>query len=259
MPPDSPTTSTAPRQTIGIVCALHLEVAPLLEQLNPTRTQSGNGLKYYDCALGELRIVVVEGGMGKQRASEATHALIDAFAPSWILSIGLSGALVPEIKKRHIVVGNALVSQSGQGEIRLRINMESHPQDGLHVGKLCMASHIVRTREEKQELHHRTQAIAVDMESLAVAQICKERDTGFMAIRAISDDLSADLPPEVLAIFGPKGTIRAGALLGTLFKRPSSVKDLWKIREEAVAASQQLAKFAITALPQLANRPDQEE
>jgi adenosylhomocysteine nucleosidase len=62
-----------------------------------------------------------------------------------------------------------------------------------------------------------------------------------MAVRAISDDLSADLPPEVLAILGAKGTIRAGAVLGSLIKRPGSAKDMWKLRENAALAARRLA------------------
>ncbi len=240
-----------PQVTIGIVCALHLEVGPLLEKLHSTRTQAGNGLKFHDCSLGEVRIVVVEGGTGHKRATQATNALIDAFEPAWIISMGLSGALIPEMKVGHIVVGDSLIYENGNSEISLRLEMSDDIEHGLHVGKLCTADRIIRTCEEKRELHAKTGAIAVDMESLAVAKICKSRDTGFMVIRAISDDLSEDLLPEVLAIFGPKGTIRAGALVGSIFKRPSSIKDLWKIREGAVNAAKNLAQFTIGAIPQL--------
>lgn len=240
-----------PEQTVGIVCALHLEVAPLIDKLNPIRTQTGNGLKYYECHWGSLRVVIVEGGVGYKRAKVATHALIDAIQPSWILSVGLSGALVEEVKLSDVVLANALILQNGLHEIRQRFEYPGQPEHGLHVGKLCTSDHIVHTCEEKRELHERTEAIAVDMESHSVATVCKERDIQFMAIRAISDDLSADLPKEVLAIFGPKGTIRTGALVGTILKRPSSVKDLWKIRENAVKAAENLANTTLDWLPQL--------
>ncbi|MBT5018450.1 MAG: 5'-methylthioadenosine nucleosidase [Planctomicrobium sp.] len=243
--------SNLPEQTVGIVCALHLEVAPLLDKLNPSRTQTGNGLKYYECHWGNLRVVIVEGGVGYNRAKVATHALIDAIQPEWILSVGLSGSLVADVKLSDIVLANSLIRQNGMQEVCQRFEYPGNPERGLHVGKLCTADHIVHTCNEKQELHERTRAIAVDMESHSVAMVCKERDIQFMAIRAISDDLSADLPKEVLAIFGPKGTIRTGALVGTIFKRPSSVKDLWKIRENAVRAAENLARTTLDLLPQL--------
>lgn len=242
--------------TIGIVCALHLEVAPLLEKLNPQRTQSGNGLKFFDCELNGTRLVVVEGGVGYRRATQATNALIDALSPSWILSVGLSGALVAEVSQGDLVVGNSMILSNNLDEISQTLNFPADAEKGWHVGRLCTTDHIVRTCDEKRELHDRTGAIAVDMESHAVATVCKSRDINFMGVRVISDDLTEDLPPEVLAIFGPNGTVRTGALVGTLFKRPSSVKDLWKLRESAVSASRKLAKFLIPILNQLNSSDD---
>lgn len=237
--------------TIGIVCALNLESAPLLERLRPKRTQTGNGLKFYDCALGDIRIVVVEGGVGYSLATQATHALIDALNPAWILSYGLSGALMDEMEIGDLVVGNAFIKQNGLDPIIQSLSLPQVSEQTVQVGKLCTSDHIVRTCHEKRELHARTGAIAVDMESHAVANVCKARKVGFMAIRAISDTLKEDLPKEVLAIFGPKGTIRTGALFGTLIKRPASIKDLWKIREGAVHAAQQLARLTLKILPLL--------
>ena len=64
-----------------------------------------------------------------------------------------------------------------------------------------------------------------------------------MAVRAISDDLSADLPPEVLSLVGETGAVRFGAVIGSLFKRPSSIKDMWRLREQATVAADRLADF----------------
>lgn len=239
------------RATIGVVCALQLEAAPLLDQLPPQRTQSGNGLKFYDCYWNDLRIVVVVGGVGERRAKAATHALIDAVSPSWILSVGLSGALVESLQIGDVILGNGFIRKNGREEILQDFDFPDDLEKRLFVGKLCTADHIVRAREDKRELHERTKALAVDMESFAVAKTTRDRGVGLMAIRAISDDVSRDLPKEILAIFGPKGTIRTGALVGTILKRPGSVKDLWAIRENAVLAAKNLAAATLDLIPLL--------
>lgn len=241
---------------VGIVAALHIEISPLLARLEVKQTQAGNGLKYYDCKCEGRRIVIVEGGVGYARAKQATNALIDACQPKWILSVGLSGALVAEMNVADIVLGNAFIQGNGLNEIRQHFEYPAESEHGIHVGKLCTTNHIVHTCREKRELNQRTNAIAVDMESHAVATVCQSRSNQFMAIRAISDDLSEDLPKEVLAIFDPKGTIRTGALVGTLFKRPSSVKDLWKIREAAVRAAEKLAETTCNFIPGLIVKED---
>ena len=237
--------------SIAMIAGLHLEIAPLLGLLDVRRTATGNGFKYHNCFLNDIRIVVCEKAVGENRAKSATNAVIDVFDPEWILSVGISGALLEPMLVGHIAVANGLVRARRPDPIDVPVGMESDPAGGLFVGRICTTDHIVRTREEKQALHDQTGAIAVDMESFAVAQTARQRGKNVMAIRSISDTMEKDLPPEVLAIFGGKGTIRMGALAGTLFKRPGSVKELWKIREDAVTAARSLARFVLGVLPQL--------
>jgi adenosylhomocysteine nucleosidase len=90
------------------------------------------------------------------------------------------------------------------------------------------------------------------MESLAVAEVCRELKRRFLSVRVISDDLETDLPPEVLSVLGSTRTFRAGAALGALWKRPGSIRDLWKLREQAHDAAERLATFLDGVIEQLA-------
>ena len=102
---------------------------------------------------------------------------------------------------------------------------------------------IVRTVALKQQLAEEHSALAVDQESLAVAQLARDHKTRFLAVRVISDDLSSDLPPEILSIVGATGSVRFGAAVGALWKRPSAAKDMWRLREQAQSAATRLATF----------------
>jgi len=240
-PPLSPPETDEP--ILGIVCALHLEIAPFLRRTLQFKHQSGNGFTFRGCRLEETRLCVVEGGAGMNRAEQATHALIDAFHPPWVVSVGFSGALVDGLKIGHIVVADSITDRAGRTKLSIDLKMKAAPERGLHVGPIVTTNEIVRLVSEKRELAAATGAIAVDMESLGVARVCQARGTKFMAVRVISDDLFADLPPEVLAILGPKGTIRAGALFGSLLKRPGCIKDLWALREKGEEAAKYLGAF----------------
>ena len=114
---------------------------------------------------------------------------------------------------------------------------------------------MVRNVAEKKELAEQTQSIAVDMETHAVAAVCQQKKTRFMAVRAVSDDMSADLPPEVLSLVGETGAVRFGAVVGALWKRPGSYKDMWRIREQAMLAGEHLAKFLDGVVRQLHSTP----
>jgi adenosylhomocysteine nucleosidase len=180
--------------------------------------------------------------MGPARARRATQALLDAHRPAWIISTGFAGALVPELKLGHIVVASEIVGLHGES-LKIDMGMTSNPARGLHVGRTLTVDKMVRTVAEKKALADQTGAIAVDMESLAVATVCRETRSRFMEVRVVSDDLSIDLPPEVLSLVGETGAVRLGAVLGSLWKRPSSIKDMWKMRERALDASEKLANF----------------
>jgi adenosylhomocysteine nucleosidase len=146
------------------------------------------------------------------------------------------------MKIGHIAVADSIVDDHGQ-EQKLAGLFPADRERGLFVGRLLTADEMVRTVAEKEALAQKHEAIAVDMESLAVAQIALEQKIRFMAVRAISDDMSADLPPEILSIIGSTGALRVGAALGSLVKRPGSFKDMMHLRENAHAAAKSLATF----------------
>jgi adenosylhomocysteine nucleosidase len=247
--PDAPP-ADASHADIGIVCALHREMAPLLDRCEKVRKYTGGSFVFRGGRYDEIRIAVVESGIGFAKARRATQALLDAHTPPWVLAAGYSGALRPEMKVGDIVVADSIVDRHGQ-ELSVDLRMPTEGVKGLHRGRFVTSDEMIRTVREKQELAERHAAIAVDMESLAVAQICRDRAVPFMAVRVISDDLSGDLPPEVLSVFGPTGTVRVGAIVGSLWKRPSSVKDLWRLREQANVAAERLATFLDGVLVQL--------
>lgn len=236
---------------IGLVCALPLEVAPFLERCDRVKKYTGGAFTFRGGLLGDLRIAVVESGTGLTRARKATQALLDAHTPQWVVSAGFSGALRPEMRVGDIVMANSVIDPDGQS-VQLDLQMPADPAHGLHVGPIATAKQIVRTVAEKQSLAEQTGALAVDLESSAVAAVCRESHTKFLAVRVISDDMSTDLPPEVMAIFGPTGSVRAGAVAGALWKRFSSAKDMWRLREQATKAAERLAVFldgVVTQLP----------
>lgn len=245
-----PAQSDAAHADVGIVAALPLEIAPFLERCQRVRKYTGGEFTFRGGRLGEIRVAVVEGGVGFARARRATAALIEAHSPPWVIAAGFCGGLRPDVHVGDIVLADALLDTHGQ-ELRIDIKLSESPRDGLHLGRIVTADEIVRTIQQKQQLADRFAAVAVDLESLAVAQVCRETGTRFLAVRAVSDDLSADLPPEVLTLVGATGSLRFGAAVGALWKRPASIKVMWQLREDAHKAARRLAVFLDGVICQL--------
>jgi adenosylhomocysteine nucleosidase len=247
-----PAAAGAPRQgfpvDIGIVCALPIELATFLERCSRSWKVVEDGFTYRFGLLGTARVGVAESGMGFARARAAAQRLVADHSPGWLLSCGFAGGLTDETQIGDLVVATSVCDTHGQ-TLEIDVQMPSGPR--LHVGRQLTVDEMVRKVEDKRRLADLYGAIAVDMESLAVAQVGRDTSTRFMSVRAISDDLSADLPAEILSIIGETGSVRFGAALGALWKRPSSAKDMWRLRENAWTAATSLANFLEGVVTQL--------
>lgn len=238
---------------VGIVAALGMEVAPFVGRCLPVQHYVGERFRIQGLLLHDIRLAVVESGAGANRANRATHVLLDGHQPGWVLSVGFSGALQPHLKVGDLVVADSIVDREGKG-LKVDVRMKSTPKEGLYVGKFLNSDQIVRTVAEKQSLGESTGAIAVDMESLAVARVCAERGIRFMAVRVISDDMSKDLPNEILGVFESSGYKRAGAVLRALWNRPASWSDMWQLRERSVQAAARLGLFLKNVVERIGDR-----
>lgn len=235
---------------IGIVCAVPMELSQFLGRCERPRSYTDAGFTFRGGVYDGIRIAVVESGVGMVKAERATRALLSTHSPTWVLSAGFAGALQPQLKVGDIIAVNDLVDDAGR-DMHIDLKMPADPARHLYVGKLTTVGKIVRTVAEKHALAEKTGALAVDMETIAVAHVCQELRKKFLAFRVISDDLSADLPPEVMSIFGDTGAVRFGAVIGSLWKRPSSMTDLWRLRQQATAAADRLADFLDGVVKQL--------
>lgn len=240
----------AAQADIGIVCALPMELAEFVKRCDRVRSYSGRNFTFRGGHYRDIRVVVVEAGTGQNRARRATQALIDAHHPRWILSCGYAGGLNADAKIGDIVVGNRLVRPDGS-EIHVDFRMPSDHQRRQFVGGVVTVDSIVRTVDEKRSIGEQFQALAVDMETYAVAELCRELRQKFFAVRVLSDDAQRNLPPEVLSLLGATGAVRFGAILGALWKRPGSYQDMLQLRDQAQIASTRLADFLDGVVQQL--------
>lgn len=238
---------------VGIVYALPIELAPLADQLTRLRKVAGKGFVVRGGLWGERRIALVESGVGQKRSARATEALLEGHKPDWVLAAGFAGATAPSLAIADIVMADRVIGADGKRlEMGVRIpRSEIDKTPGVHVGAILTVDRLVRTAKEKRALYEETGAMAVDMETAAVARVCHERKVRCLAIRVISDTADHDLPPEAESVLGSSRFYRVGAAVGALWRRPQSYKDLWRLREQAHRAADRLAQFLGGIIDQL--------
>jgi adenosylhomocysteine nucleosidase len=237
----------APRTCcVGIVFALAQEAGGLVDRMSGVTVIQGAGFVAREGMLRERRIVVIESGPGRAAASRATDALIAGHRPGWVISSGFAGGLHDDVRRGDIVMGESIVDESG-ATVDVDFKMDGglatqHPR--LRIGRLLTVDRIIGQPDEKRALVQQFDALAVDMETLAVAQACGRANVPFLSVRVISDAVGDRLPAEVDNLLRQKTFGgQMGAVAGALFRRPSSVRDLWRLKESALVASDELARF----------------
>lgn len=205
------------------------------------------GLKREAEIAGTEGVVAVAGGgdaAGLKQKLDALHGDI-----SGVISIGLAGALAPNLKVGEVVVADQVFFEGRLGE-----RGETHPCDepwrvrlaarlpAAHSGPVVGSDAILEDAGGKAALYDRSGALAVDMESHVAARFAAERQLPFAALRVISDDARHVLPPAALVAMKPDGGIAVGRVLVSLLRHPLQVPALIKTARASNRAFAQLLR-----------------
>lgn len=199
-------------------------------------------------------LVIAESGVGAKAAAKATEDVIAMTKPAWIVSAGFAGALTEGIGRGHVLMADDLVDPQ-DNHLSVGFKIDSGVVEatrGLHLGRLLTVNRLINSPDERRELGGRFSAAACDMETMAVAETCRRRQVRFLSVRVVTDAVDDRLPPEIERLTRQKSVAgKLGAATRAVFKRPGSVKDYWRLREDALKASDRLAKFLSGVVPQL--------
>ena len=192
---------------LGIVVSLPRELRSLTDQPIPMgawRAISDN-------------ILVVVSGIGAERAYAAGTLLVSQGATA-LLSWGCAAALDERITPGCLVLPKRIISASGEihlvsTEWHKRLYRALESKYPVCTDALVESDVVVKTSAGKRALAKRTQAAATDMESAAQARLAKNRGLPFVAIRAVVDTLSTEIPDNVLRALDPQGSVKLWNLL----------------------------------------------
>jgi adenosylhomocysteine nucleosidase len=248
-PPPADTPKTC---HLGFVFALGIESGCFEDLLQGTLTVRGNGFAIREGGLRGRRVAVILAAPGKENARHAAEILIDGHRPERVVSAGFAGGLSPRLRRNDILIADRLLNGDGDElPVDLPPSLSAAvTQPGVHRGSLLTADRVVRLPSERKALFDRTAALAVDMETFAVAEVCAARQVAFSSLRVVNDTSDETLPRDVEHLLAQRtATARVGAALGAVWRRPASAKEMYQLRENALVASGRLAKFLAETLP----------
>ncbi len=245
------------RVDVGVVAATKRELVGILDKMGvPKATKNGDSLTFYAGSWLGLRIAAVEAGVGAAQTRKGTEALIQAFRPLRVVSVGFATGLRPGLKSGALVVpglfrrANGSTLDWGAGDDgELAADGSASPFGRWASGTLQSVARPVVEPSEKRKLGEETGAAICDRGTWPAAEVCAASDVPFLPLRVVLDACDESAPRDVRAVDNSQSAARLlGAFFGAVSKRPGAAVDLYKAKERALVAADKLAAALETIL-----------
>ncbi len=192
---------------IGIIVAMTSEfelVAKILEQPELKKIKH---LTFMEGNFQGKQVVLMQSGIGKVCAATTVIELINLFHPDYIINTGLAGGIDKSLSVMDVVLGQNVVYHDvwcGEGNSYGQVQglPAQYPADAellnkaskitsdiaIRTGLIASGDKFVSDSAELMAIKHKfPNALAVDMESGAIAQVCHVYNVPFLSLRIISD------------------------------------------------------------------------
>jgi adenosylhomocysteine nucleosidase len=193
--------------------------------------------------------LLIVSGVGAAAAAQAARRLAAAGAGA-LISWGMAGGLDPALTAGTLVLPSEVVSPDGARFLTAHDWRECTSRAIAAIGPLC-SGRLLTSREALSSVAAKalafrdTAAVAVDMESSAVAEVAAQARLPFLAVRAIVDTAAEAVPQAALTATRP-GTdaARLGQVLGALIRMPWELPAMIRLAGSYAAARRSLGAVA---------------
>lgn len=226
---------------IAILGAIKDEIAGIKQEMQITdilRWQTGNAF------VGEWQgvpIVLVRSGMGRDRARRALVKIAEKGYLREVISIGYAGALDSALQVGELVVADKVVHCETLKSYSVDEKLISTIPEARR-GMLLTVDNVVATPPEKKVLREKYSAVAVDMETSALAEEAEARHLPFASVRGITDTAGQELIDcsHLVTEDGGVSKLKAGWHVLT---NPGDLKGMVDLSKHAKVATENLTVF----------------
>lgn len=194
---------------IGILAAMDKELELLLGMMDNVTEEDYDGLHLYRGSMGPHDIVAAKCGIGKVNSAMNTFRMLRSEYLDLVINSGVAGGaagkMVPVgslliadgVAYHDVWCGPGTVYGAADGMEQImkpddKLVVMAHElfrnRDDVHFGLICSGDKFISTPEEIKDIKsHFPDALAVDMESASIAQVCRMNGVPFNIVRVVSD------------------------------------------------------------------------
>ena len=198
--------------TIGIINAMQKEHEQLAALLEDRQVETHGRFSFTTGTYGGRRLVLMQSGIGKVNAAVGAVELIHHYAPTVLVNTGVAGGIDASLGVMDVVAGASVAyhdvdcgPENKPGQVQglppafaadkrlLGIASSLTTSTRIVPGLICSGDQFITDREQLNLIKQRFPlALAVDMESGALAQVCHLYGVPFLSFRIISDTPGAE-------------------------------------------------------------------
>jgi adenosylhomocysteine nucleosidase len=205
---------------IAILVAVRQELRPILRRAHATHAVRQEHLDFHEGTLAGQPVALLALGVGKECARIAAEMTIKCYRPDLVIAAGFGGGLQSGVRNGDIVIGTEVLDlrvDDGK-DVAWRFSHRLSRHDELfdagadfhiHHGKILTTDEMVLRSKTKLRLGKATGALAVDMETSAVAAVCAAHETDLLGVRCITDNDHENLPRTSRSRLRPRARTRA--------------------------------------------------
>lgn len=227
---------------LAIVCAMGLEWKALLKLLSHPRRCSDAAVSYDAGTLKnneQMQVGLFQCGVGSASVKKNLVGFLDRVTPKHLLVAGLSGGLCSEIQIGDLFSPSKVLST--ESEYSLPVEVFPGLKTQVEIEPVLLSSHCpLLTILDKQDANLKTGAVAVDMESYAIAKIAMQKGISTTILRAVSDDVQTELDSRLFGLLKDSGDPDYIKVLKELSRSPCFLLALLKMNRQARTAMQNL-------------------
>jgi adenosylhomocysteine nucleosidase len=178
-----------PASRLAIIAAMPEELDAFLAAM-PDETSVELAGRRFSCGHWQgHEVVAVLSGIGKVAASITATALVTHFQATRLIFTGVAGGLGAGVQVGDVVVANELLQHDLDALLAAaRQTLAVSGGQQVHEGLIVSGDRFVSSATEAQALQAELpDALAVEMEGAAIAQVCLDFGLPFGVVRSISD------------------------------------------------------------------------